>query len=402
MRYYIIAGEKSGDRYGARLIQALQREDPTAVCRCWGGKHMQQAADTGAVPPYHLAVMGLDFLAFCSTYYQHLRFCKKDLLRFRPDVVILIDYSGFNLRIAPFAKKQGITTVYYVAPKVWAWRPGRIRKLSACVDRLFSILPFEPDFYKRHTDTLRVDYVGNPLVEELALYQPDGEFWTHHKLDSRPMIALLPGSRMQEVTRILPTMLAVAAQLTAYQFVVAAINDMPADLYAVATRMPHVHIVYDQPYDVLTNAYVAVVAAGTATLEAALLGIPQVVVYKTHGLTYWLAKRLVQLRYISLVNILAGRRVVPELIQQDYQAQSLQEDLHSLLSCTAVREQQLHGYRYVKGLLGNRQAAQQVAQMTVAHLKTLGHTVYPHEITGHIDNPTTHTNTQYEAKKHQK
>lgn len=366
MRYYIVAGEKSGDIYGGRLIQALKQEDPQAEFRCWGGECMQQAGGTLVVHYRGLALMGLAFLCSLRKLFSYLRYCQKDLLNFQPDVVILIDYAGFNLRIARFAKKHHVKTFYYVSPKVWAWNYRRVHKIKAYVDRMFSIFPFEQDFYKQYD--YAVDYVGNPLVEQVKFHRTHPNFWAACQLDGRPMIALLPGSRVQEVSHILPIMLSVVPVLCTYQFVVAAIQDIPDRLYEEARRAASVRLVYDQPYDVLAHAHAAVVTAGTATLEAALFNVPQVVVYKTDALTHRLAKWLIKLRYISLVNILAGKAVVSELVQHHCNTKMLLKSLRKIMGDTPYRQAQLASYQSIQQALGETQASKQAAQLMVQYL----------------------------------
>lgn len=366
MRYYIVAGEKSGDIHGGRLIQALKQEDLQAEFRCWGGACMQQASGKLVVHYRELAFMGLAFLGSLRKILRYLQYCQKDLLNFQPDVVILIDYGGFNLRIARFAKKHHIQTFYYISPKVWAWNYRRVHKIKAYVDRMFSIFPFEQDFYEKYD--YKVDYVGNPLVEQVKLHKTNPRFLAENRLDDRPIIALLPGSRVQEVKRMLPTILSIVPALNRYQFVVAAIKDLPTELYEQAKKTKGVRLIYDQTYDVLANAYAAVVTSGTATLETALFHVPQVVVYRTDALTYRIAKWLVQLKYISLVNIIAGKEVVSELIQHNFNTQGLVKALSKIIGDSNHRKIQLAGYLSIKQVLGERQASERAAKLMVHYL----------------------------------
>ena len=361
MRYYIIAGEKSGDMQGAQLMQAIKQEDPKAIFRYWGGHYMQQEGGTLVVSYTALAVMGLAFLGKLMQLWKYLKFCKKDILQFQPDVVILIDYAGFNLRIAKFAKKQGIKTFYYIAPKVWAWNPSRTHQIKAYVDRLFTIFPFEKAFYQQYD--YQVDYVGNPIVEQVRVHTTNSKFLVTNNLQHRPIIALLPGSRLQEVKQILPTMLAIVPSLPEYQFVVVGVAEIPTELYAQANKLPGVLVVYEAMYDVLENAYAAVVTSGTATLETACFQVPQVVVYKTNYFTYILAKLLVKVRYISLVNIIAGQEIVKELIQHQCRPKPLLQALQEILQEAEARQAQLAGYQDIQNLLGKSKAAK-----TTAHL----------------------------------
>ncbi|MEM7055719.1 MAG: lipid-A-disaccharide synthase [Bacteroidota bacterium] len=366
MRYYLVAGEKSGDTHGGRLIQALRQADPRAELRCWGGACMQQASGKVVVHYRELAPMGLAFLCSLRKMFKYLQYCQKDLLNFQPDVVILIDYGGFNLRVARFAKKYNIKTFYYIPPKIWAWNYRRVYKIKAYVDRVFSIFPFEQGLYKKYD--YEIDYVGNPLVEQVKLHKINPSFLAANKLDERPIIALLPGSRVQEVKRMLPTMLSIVSSLSTYQFVVAATADLPAELYEEAKKIRGVRLIYNQMYDVLAHAYAAVVTAGTATLEAALFHVPQVVVYRTDALTYRIAKWLVQLQYIALVNIIAGKAVVSELIQHSFNTQGLIKALCQIIGDTKRRKSQLAGYRRIKQMLGESQASERTARLMVRYL----------------------------------
>lgn len=367
MRYYIIAGEKSGDVFGGRLVAALHQLDLQAVLRAWGGTQIQQSGAELVVHYRDLAVMGLNFLGSCRKLYNYFKFCQKDIIEFNPDAIILIDYAGFNLRIAKFAKKRHIKTFYYISPKLWAWNIKRMHQIKAYVDHIFSIFPFEENFYKEH-NYHAVTYVGNPLTEEVQAYKKDPNFITNHQLDKRPIIALLPGSRPQEITRHLPIMLTLVSQLPAYQFVVAGISELPSTLYFLTNRIAGVKIIYDQTQDILANANLAVVTSGTATLETAYFNVPQVVIYKTDTLTYYLAKWLVKTRYISLVNILARKEVVKEIIQTNLTPESLFNAVNELITDPIIKQQQLNNYETIRNLLGERIASINTAQ---AIIKTL-------------------------------
>jgi lipid-A-disaccharide synthase len=367
MRYYLIAGEKSGDVHGGFLIKAIKHEDKNAVFRSWGGNCMQQAGGNIVIHYTKLALMGLHFLGSLMRLRRYLKYCQKDILDFQPDVVILIDYAGFNLRVAQFAKKHGIQTFYYISPKIWAWNAGRIRQIKAYVDRMFVIFPFEQNFYNKYN--YLVDYVGNPLIEQTKLHQVNPHFKSLHSLDQRQVIALMPGSRVQEIERVLPVMLDLATKLPNYQFVLAALSELPPRVYQQAHQSNHIQVIYNQAYDLLAHAYAAIVTSGTATLEAAYFQVPQIVVYKTDVLTYILARCLLQLKYISLVNILAGKKVVPELIQQQCQSASLLQALQPLLEPgSRARKNQLASYRRIQGMLGDKPASKTAAQLMVKYL----------------------------------
>ncbi len=369
MRYYLIAGEKSGDIYGGRLMQAIKKEDPQAAFRFFGGDCMQASGGTLVKSYTELAFMGLDFVGSLKKIYRYLQYCKKDILAFQPDALILIDYAGFNLRITQFAKKHRIKTFYYISPKIWAWNSGRIHRIKAYVDKMFTILPFETEFYQKYD--YQVAYVGNPVIEQIRSHVPHPNFRSINQLDHRPMIALLPGSRIQEVKRTLPTMLAIVSSLPSYQFVLAAMSELPAKLYQQASQTPGVKLVYNQTYDLLANAYAAVVSSGTATLEAACFQVPQVVVYKTHFLTYTLAKWLIKLPYISLVNILAGQEAVKELIQHQLTPKNLLQALQASLCHKPTRDLQLACYQQIIQSLGEQEASKTTAQLIVSYLKNL-------------------------------
>jgi lipid-A-disaccharide synthase len=368
MRYYIIAGEKSGDMHGGKLMQAIKQEDLNAEFRFWGGACMQQVGGALVVPYTEVAFMGLDFLSSLRKLYQYLRYCQQDILAFQPDVLILIDYAGFNLRIAKFAKKHLIKTFYYISPKIWAWNTSRINQIKAYVDRMFVILPFEKAFYKKYD--YPVDYVGNPLIEQISLHTPYPHFRSTYHLDQRPIIALLPGSRIGEIKRILPTMLSIVSSLPEYQFVLAALSELPVGLYEQAHKTQNVQVAYDQVYNVLTNAYAAIVTSGTATLEAACFQVPQIVVYKTGLFSYTFAKWLVRLKHISLVNIIAGQDVVQELIQDRFTSTNLLQALQDLLNNANARQAQLVGYSNILQLLGKKKASQTAAKLIVSYLNS--------------------------------
>jgi lipid-A-disaccharide synthase len=364
MRYYIIAGEKSGDMHGGRLIQALRQVDKQAIYRGWGGSQMEQAGAELVVHYRELAVMGFNIAKSLFKFIEYLKYCKKDILQFKPDAVILIDYAGFNLRIAKFAKSQGLKVLYYIPPKVWAWNSRRVHQLKDYVDWIYAIFPFEKDFYAQY-NCHHVTYVGNPSVEEVALYHQQH---VAPKPATKRMIGLLPGSRPQEIRRLLPTMLTLIPHLPDYQFVVAAVSELPQELYQLAIDTPGVQVIYDQTYAILSRASAAIVASGTATLETALFQVPQVVVYQTDRFTYFIAKYLVKLRYISLVNILAGKEVVRELIQHQLTTKNLLKTMEEIIYNTAFRQEQLESYEAIIDSLGEQKASISTAQSIVKHL----------------------------------
>jgi len=327
MRYYIIAGEASGDLHGSNLIKAIHTKDANADIRCWGGDRMEAAGATLVKHYRELAFMGfVEVIKHLGEIFKNIDFCKKDILAFKPDVLVLIDYPGFNLRIAEWAKKQGIKIVYYISPQVWAWKEKRVEKIKRDVDKMLVILPFEVDFYKKwHYD---VSYVGHPLIEvvnhELGLSK-DGPF------SDKPIIALLPGSRAQEIKVKLPIMLSVAKYFPEYCFAIAQAPSQPDSLYKEIIGNEQAILVKDQTYKLLKQARAALVTSGTATLETALFGVPQVVCYKGNAISFWLATKLVNVKYISLVNLIMDKPTVTELIQNELNTANLKEALSRLL-----------------------------------------------------------------------
>jgi lipid-A-disaccharide synthase len=326
MRYYIIAGEASGDLHGSNLIKALHRQDSKADIRCWGGDKMQ-AAGAELVKHYRdLAFMGfVEVVKHLPTIMRNIAFCKEDVISYNPDVLVLIDYPGFNMRIAEWAKKQGIRIVYYISPQVWAWKEKRVEKLKRDVDKMLVILPFEEAFYAKWN--FKVTYVGHPLTEviEQELQKPA------QSLSSKPVIALLPGSRRQEIENKLPVMLQMVDKFPSHQFVIAQAPAVDDELYRQLISGKNVILTKDGTYNLLKQAKAALVTSGTATLETALFGVPQVVCYRGNPFSYWLAKKLVKVKYISLVNLIMDKPVVTELIQDDLNPEKLEQELRRLL-----------------------------------------------------------------------
>ena len=365
MTYYLIAGERSGDLHGANLIRAIHRHDAQAQCRAWGGEQMQ-AAGAHLVRHYRdMAFMGFwEVLQNLGTIRRFLRECETDLLAHRPDVLILIDYAGFNLRVARFAKKHGIRVFYYISPKVWAWNQRRALTIKKVVDAMFVIFPFEVDFYAKYN--YRVEYVGNPLLDALHQFQPDPDFRVKIGGD-KPVIALLPGSRRQEVTTILPLMLAATRQLPAYQFVVGTVSNLPVAVYdALLTEYPDVGRAADSAYDLLTVSTAALVASGTATLETALLNVPQVVCYRTGLISYEIARRLIAVPFISLVNLIGNRAIVTELIQNDLTPGRILSELNSIVPGGSKRSAQLADYADLQQRMGKPGASERAGTRMVA------------------------------------
>lgn len=368
MKYYIIAGERSGDLHASNLILAIRRHDAHADIRAWGGEQMQAAGATLVKHYRDLAFMGFwEVIKNLRKILGFLSLCKQDILAYQPDAVILVDYAGFNMRVAKFAKAQGFKVFYYISPKVWAWNQSRAYKIKASVDRMFVIFPFEKAFFARYD--YPVDYVGNPLFDAIAAYQPDADFRHTHQLSNQPIIALLPGSRQQEVERMLQVMTSVIPQFPGYQFVIAGVSNLPRELYASWQATHQTPIIIDATYDLLSNAYAALVTSGTATLETALFNVPQVVCYQAGTITYAIAKRLIKVDYISLVNLVAEKEVVRELIQNELTTENLVTELKKITTDVRQRQHQLDEYARINALLGQEGASERAGKLMVGYLK---------------------------------
>lgn len=346
MKYYIIAGEASGDLHGSNLIKELKKTDAGADIRCWGGELMQ-AAGAHLVKHYReLAFMGfIEVVMNLRTIFRNLSFCKKDITAFTPDAIILIDYPGFNLRIAQWAKAKGFKIIYYISPQVWAWKENRVHTIKKCVDKMLVILPFEKDFYKKWN--YNVEYVGHPLVEVVDEWQLQ-----HPHTVKTNIVALLPGSRKQEILKKLPIMLEVSRHFTDYKFVVAMAPGLDKSFYdTLLSGYTNVKAVTGKTYDLLMQATAALVTSGTATLETALFGVPEVVCYKGSAVSYAIAKRVIKIKYISLVNLIMDKPVVKELIQHELTVSNVKKELHELLTGKERIEQLQEDYSALKTLL---------------------------------------------------
>ncbi len=366
MKYYLIAGEASGDLHGANLMKAILRNDPQAEFRFWGGDKMKAVGGTLVKHYRDLAFMGIaEVIMNLRTIRKNFSFCKKELLGFSPDVVVLIDYPGFNLRMAEFAHKKGMKVVFYISPTIWAWKQSRVYKVKKYVDKMMVILPFEKEFYARFG--YRADFIGHPLLDELADEKPvtRKEFLKINGLSDKPIVAVLPGSRTQEVKNILPKMLAVAPQFSGYQFVVAGVRSVTEATY----QRVDAPVVFDQVHALLRHAGAALVASGTATLETALFNVPQVVCYKTSPITYWVARLLVHIKFISLVNLILDKEVVKELIQQEFSEENISVELHGLLEDNNRRKQIAAEYALLRTKLGSSGASEKAAAVIDGFLK---------------------------------
>ena len=363
MKYYLIAGEASGDLHGANLMKALRKEDPQAVFRYFGGDKMQAEGGTLVKHYADMAFMGFtEVLLNLRTIFRNLKACKADISAYGPDVLILIDFPDFNLKIAEFAKKAGRRVCYYISPKVWAWNQKRVLRIKKVVDQMFCILPFEVDFYASWG--MSVYYVGNPLLDEIAAFKSDPAFRIKEELGSQPLIALLPGSRKQEIERLLPVMLHTMDHFPEYRFVLAAAPAFTAAYYQQFIGHQPVKLVFAKTYDLLANAHAAVVASGTATLETALFNVPQVVVYRGGAISIAIARLLVKIRFISLVNLIMDKRVVAELIQEDCNPAAISHELHQILSGEG-RAAMLEDYAELHQRMGDAGASERTAKYIV-------------------------------------
>lgn len=371
MKYYIIAGEASGDLHGANLIKQLKQQDPDASFRFWGGDLMAAEAGTPVKHYRDLAFMGFIEVIFnLSTILKNISFCKKDIAAFQPDALIFIDYPGFNLRIAKWAKQQNIPTHYYISPQIWAWKENRIKEIKQNVDAMYVILPFEKEFYEdKHQ--FPVHFVGHPLIDAIAnriQINPE-DFKKEHQLDERPVIALLPGSRKQEISKMLGVMLSIVEDFKEYQFVIAGAPSQEAAFYAPFIKKQNVHVLYNKTYDLLSISNAALVTSGTATLETALFKVPQVVCYKGNRISYEIAKRVIKLKYISLVNLILDKEAVTELIQNDFNPKRLKKELHHIID-PYTRAVLFLDYYDLEKKLGGKGASEQTAAFIIESLTT--------------------------------
>lgn len=373
MKYYIIAGEASGDLHGSNLIKELKQLDEAANIRCWGGDKMQQSGGELVKHYRELAFMGFaEVLMNLRTILRNISFCKKDVLSFKPDVLLLIDYPGFNLRIARWAKKQGIKVIYYISPQVWAWKESRVKMMKQCIDKMLVILPFEKEYYKNKWNW-DVEYVGHPLAEEIERHLTDRQAGKvqgkRFSISNKWIVALLPGSRKQEILKKLPVMLEVSKSFPDYQFIVAKAPGVDEGFYNELMK-PYSNVSYvgNQTYDLLMQAKAALVTSGTATLETALFAVPEVVCYKGSWLSYQIGRRLVKVKYISLVNLIMDRLVVKELIQHDLTVENLRNELDDLLNNDQRKKQLEEDYAKLKKILGAGSNASAIAAKHIVQL----------------------------------
>ncbi len=363
MKYYLIAGEASGDLHGSNLMKQIKASDSKAEFRFWGGDLMQEQDKNLLVHYRETAFMGLsDVLLNLNTIRKFLKKCKADILHFNPDALIFIDYPGFNLRIAKFAKENNFKTHYYISPKVWAWNTGRALKIKRDIDFLYTILPFETEFYAKFN--MKVDYVGNPLCDSISNYDFNNNFKADQQI-SRPYIALLPGSRMSELKHVLPTMLKTIKNFPEFDFILAGANHIPNNIYESYCAGYPVKIVKGLTYDVVKNANAALVCSGTATLETALLNCPQVVVFRFSKLSYFIGKLLIKVKYISLVNLILNKPVLEELIQDEFNESKIVSALSKILN-GPKRLEMIQSYAALKIKVGNSGASERAASLIVS------------------------------------
>lgn len=369
MKYYIIAGEASGDLHGSNLMKGLYQEDSQADIRYWGGDLMQNVGGTLVKHYRELAFMGfVEVIFHLKTILKNIKICKKDILEFQPDVIVFIDYPGFNLRIAKWAKEHSFKTHYYISPQIWAWKENRIIEIKRDVDKMYVILPFEKDFYedKHH---FSVEFVGHPLIDAIHNYPTIDEaiFRKENFLNEKPIIAILPGSRKQEITKMLKVMLSVVNDFPDYLFVIAGAPSLEHSFYEQFISNENIKFISNKTYDLLQNSTAALVTSGTATLETALFKVPEVVCYKGSWTSYQIAKRIITLKYISLVNLIMDEEVVTELIQENCTKKQIKKELKKILEPN-YQKNLLKKYAVLEQKLGGVGASEKTAKLIVGDL----------------------------------
>ena len=372
MKYFIIAGEQSGDLHGSNLVRGLKQYDPEGEFFCWGGDLLLSAGAKLLKHYRDLAFMGfVAVLKNLTTISRNMKLCREQISEIRPDVVIFIDYPGFNLRIARWAKKKGFRTFYYISPKLWAWNEDRVKKVKRFIDRMFIIFPFEVEFYRKHG--IEVTYYGNPLVDEtekrIASFPSDAEIRRGLNLDEGPVIALLAGSRKHEIELVLPQMKKVMKHFPEYQFVLAGVKNISDELYMKIIGTSGIKLIKDKTYEILKTSDAALVTSGTATLETAIIGIPQVVCYKGDFFSMIIAWMVIKVKYISLVNLIMSSEVIKELVQYDLNEKNLVCELKAILHDGDKREKMISDYKALKEKIGPSGASSRVAEQMVKELK---------------------------------
>ncbi|MBP5723461.1 MAG: lipid-A-disaccharide synthase [Bacteroidales bacterium] len=373
MKYYLIAGEASGDLHGSHLVTELKKCDPDAQFRIWGGDLMAQAAGCELVKHYRTYdYMGImEVVKHARLILNNIQFCKNDIAAHKPDAIVFIDFPGFNLKIAPFAKQIGIPTFFYISPTVWAWKENRVKTIKATIDHMFVELPFVKKFYEtRHN--YYVDFVGHPLLDSIAQFKEKHtleSFKAANNLPDKKLIAVLPGSREYEIRENLKTMQSISEKYTDYQFVVAGMSRFPLDFYQKYITAKNLSVVFDQTYELLKKSDAAIVVSGSATLETAILNVPEIIVYQTSPITFYLGKLFVKLQNLGLPNLIMEHQIVPELLQADMTPKKLSEALDSILYDEKFRNDILDNYALLRERLGNEGAARRVATLMQKYLK---------------------------------
>ncbi|NMM49337.1 lipid-A-disaccharide synthase [Marinigracilibium pacificum] len=371
MKYFLIAGERSGDMHAGNLIKALSSIDSSSEFIGWGGDYMRNAGMKVLTHYQSISFMGFwEVIQNYGTIRKAIKKCKEDISREKPDAIILVDFAGFNLRMASHAKENNIPVHYYISPKIWAWNTKRAYKIKKLVDYMYCILPFEVNFYKQFD--YQTDYVGNPLFDQIRSFNPKDNFAKEIIGDnSKKIIALLPGSRYQEVSSMLKEMLQVIPEFPDCHFVVAAVDNLPKELYSTVNDFSNVTLLSDQTYDLLKTADAALVTSGTATLETALFNVPHLICYKAGKISYMIAKRLIKVDFIGLPNLIAGREVVPELIQDDMTSEQMISGLKAILY-SGKGEEMKKGFSEIKEILGNKKASQETGKLIFSRLNLRG------------------------------
>jgi len=368
MKYYLIAGEASGDLHASNLMKELNLQDNEAEFRYLGGDLMQKRGGKLVRHFKETAYMGfLDVIIHLRAILNNIKFFKKDIKRYKPDVLILVDYPGFNLRIAEFAHNEGLKVYYYISPKIWAWKQSRVHKIKKFIDKLFIIFPFEKDFYKQFN--YEVEYVGNPIMDAVEIKDTNFKlFKEKYNLEDKKIIALLPGSRKSEIKHNFPTMLEVAKEFPDYQFIVAAAPSLEKEVFEQYSKEYNIKLIYDDTYNLLRHSEAAIVTSGTATLETAILNIPELVCYKGDAFSYQIAKRLIKIKYISLVNLVMNKEVIKEIIQYDMTVEKISNELEQILQNDVYKQTMLNNFEEMRKILGGEGASKRTAKIIINSL----------------------------------
>ncbi|MBT4337642.1 MAG: lipid-A-disaccharide synthase [Bacteroidetes bacterium] len=366
-KYYLIAGESSGDIHGANLVKEIVKQDSQAIFRGFGGNQMKTSGVEIIQHFKDIAFMGFKEVALnLRTITKAIKLCKSDILKFAPDTIILIDYPGFNLRIAQFAQENNIQVMYYISPQIWAWKEKRIKKIKKYVNKMICILPFEKEFYAKYK--FPVYYVGHPLIDHINSFSIDPDFNTKYNPKNQKLIAVLPGSRQQEIEKILPLIIEVCKKYADYKFLIAGSSNIDKQSYTKLDEIENASLIFDNSYNILKHADAGIIKSGTSTLEAALFKLPFVVIYKTTGITYRISKALIKIKYISLVNLILDKTVTKELIQSNLSINTLSKELDLLMSDVKYRQNMLADFTLLKQELGEMGASKRAAEVITSHM----------------------------------